>query len=378
MAGKSTLIFTHSADIHAFAVERVLEIIGGAPSVIITSKLTKDVPLSVKYDQSRTDIRIGEFEGSLEDVRSTWNRRFSKLFMMPADLHPADINFVRNNAQTTLAGVSRLLDDRFPVNPTASARIHSNKLVQLQAARAVGLRTPKTLVSNNYDDIEAFMSSVGEVCMKSFYSHGWKTDAGPRHALNVRLSKDHNYDRRSFEISSNIYQEYVTKKAEYRVVMFADFASCVRIDSHSLNGQSAIDWRSSPEYLSTLMPFELPRSVLGALRQVLAKLGLRFGAFDLAETTDGEFVFFEVNEQGQWLWQDLHCPGCRILQPFSEYLFQADDGFRWDSRRFSDELSAENICREMGVDPRFREEEIEGFPDEAVHVSDEREAAVSG
>ena len=31
-------------------------------------------------------------------------------------------------------------------------------------------------------------------------------------------------------------------------------------------------------------------------------LGLTFGAVDLVETPDHDFVFLEVNPNGQWLW----------------------------------------------------------------------------
>jgi glutathione synthase/RimK-type ligase-like ATP-grasp enzyme len=34
----------------------------------------------------------------------------------------------------------------------------------------------------------------------------------------------------------------------------------------------------------------------------MESLGLTFGAIDLIQKPDGEFVFLEVNPNGQWLW----------------------------------------------------------------------------
>jgi glutathione synthase/RimK-type ligase-like ATP-grasp enzyme len=39
--------------------------------------------------------------------------------------------------------------------------------------------------------------------------------------------------------------------------------------------------------------------------QLVDRLGLCFGAIDLALTPDGRYVFFEVNPNGQYLWIEL-------------------------------------------------------------------------
>lgn len=124
-------------------------------------------------------------------------------------------------------------------------------------------------------------------------------------------------------------------------------------------------------------PCDLPDEVIRSLRRVLSMLGLRFGAFDIAETADGEYVFFEVNEAGQWLWQEIHCPECRILQPFCEFLLNASDNFYWDPSRNSIEYSAAEVCRYLEGDPRYNDQSSEKFPDEEVRVSDEREHFVA-
>lgn len=98
---------------------------------------------------------------------------------------------------------------------------------------------------------------------------------------------------------------------------------------------------------------------------------------DLAQTDDGEFVFFEVNEAGQWLWQELHCPDCALLEPFSLYLASADDAFEWDESTRRWEFSAPEICSRLETDPRLQATNIAGFPDEGVHVSDERTTLAS-
>lgn len=376
MAENCVLIFAKGADTHCYAVEAAINMLGGTAFAINTDRLGSGSPVSVDYSSCATTLKVGGFEGPPGNVCSSWNRRLSQMFMLPPNLHPADVSFVRADLRSTLMGILGLLDERFPVNPIAAARIQSNKLKQLEVARRAGFRIPKTLISNDFEDIRSFMGVVGHVCMKPYDTHGWKTDKGPVQALTVRLDENDVFDREAFEVSPHIFQEYIDKVAEYRVVLFGGFSSCVRIDSTTLADQAKIDWRSSPAYLSTVRPSYLPESVLGALRQILAKLGLRFGVFDLAETADGKFVFFEVNQQGQWLWQEWQCPDQPILQPFGEYLLQARDDYRWDPAHRSDEFAAADVCRALDSDPRFREQDVGGIPDEVVHVSDERQSTI--
>lgn len=58
-------------------------------------------------------------------------------------------------------------------------------------------------------------------------------------------------------------------------------------------------------------------------------LGIATGSFDFAVTRQGEHVFFEVNEQGQFLWMEDRYPGLPVLQVFSEFLLSGDKHFEW-------------------------------------------------
>jgi len=51
--------------------------------------------------------------------------------------------------------------------------------------------------------------------------------------------------------------------------------------------------------------FELPDEVKSSLRRVMDSFGLNFASLDMIVTPDGEFVFLELNPNGQWLWLEL-------------------------------------------------------------------------
>jgi len=49
-------------------------------------------------------------------------------------------------------------------------------------------------------------------------------------------------------------------------------------------------------------------------------LGICFGAFDLILDPNGDFIFLEVNEAGQFLWIEEICPDFLVLAAFSAFL----------------------------------------------------------
>jgi len=371
---KDIAIFAQSQDSHACAVDYVLRAMGHRPILFNTSERCNGAHFSVGYDDQAIHLRIGDFVGPLDRITSSWNRRVSKTSNLPDFTHPADRSYVQDNAHSTLMGMLRLLDRRFAVNPIATCRVHSNKLAQLEAAAASGFRIPKTIISNKYEDIDDFLGRVGEACFKSYFARGWLTDSGPVHAMTTRLRRGQNPDKEAYELMPHIYQEFIPKKAEYRLTLFGLYAAAVKIDTSRLDAAGVIDWRANPLYRNAMSHYELPAQVVDAARKVMRALGLRFGTFDIAETADGEFYFFEVNEEGQWLWVELSCPEAPLLQPFCEFLASADDNFIWSASRARADYNADAICGIIDVESSGIYKHIfdSVFPDSGSLAADER------
>jgi hypothetical protein len=76
-------------------------------------------------------------------------------------------------------------------------------------------------------------------------------------------------------------------------------ARAVRIDAAS--GQGRQDWRSDYDAL-TYAPVELPAAARAALVALHERLGLAYGAADLACDASGKIIFFETNQAGEWGW----------------------------------------------------------------------------
>jgi hypothetical protein len=371
MTPNRILILSSSKDSHGCAVDYALKVLGANPVLINTAEIASGKAISVGFDDVGNTVRIGDFQGAPKDVRSIWLRRLSKSYILPEFADPVDRKHIADNCRASLYGMLGMLNDRFPVNPLQSKVVNSLKIVQLQAAVCAGFRIPKTIVSNRYDDIASFCASVPQVCVKSYYAHGWRSEDRDLQAITSKLDDISQFDRRSYEVMPHIYQEYINKRFEHRLTIFGNYHASIRIDMSRLRGQAQVDWRSDLSYLSHVSPSNLPEEVIAKAKEVMRRCGLRFGTFDIAETSEGEYVFFEVNEAGQWLWIEAACPDVRLLQPFCEFLISADDGFLGDPHEQIGGLDAESVLGAIQEDSRYKRILDAEFPDRAEYLSEE-------
>lgn len=253
-------------------------------------------------------IDVGQCSGdSLEDTR----------------LAVSDIDiawYLREGAAQREAG-ERLIEERFADNESRAAlrsfysalgcswvnrqeTVHflaSNKLYQQQVARRCGLSIPRTLITNDPDSVADFSDPKEGLLLKSIgYTH--LDDEGRYFLYSQRFSHGELTAAPSAIRRCPIFcQEYVDKRYEHRVMAIGSRILACRIDSQA-SPLTRIDWRHYDLDNVEHVQVELPGPVQAKLLRFMSEVGLRFGAIDLIETPDGDFVFLEVNPSGQWGW----------------------------------------------------------------------------
>lgn len=351
----SILIVCEKSDIHSFAVERCLSLLGEDSHLILPQTLSGTGEINIDYRREKPVFQLGKFTGTADDVKSIYNRRLPDDYSLPEYCLEIDQPYIQRQLKMTLLGILSLLEDAFAVNPLKSVLFTSNKVIQLAVARDVGFRVPDTVIATDPALVSGFIDEVKTVCTKSLESFSWRKGTSLIRALTATVNPETSVDPLSISLNPNIYQAFVDKKCEYRLTVFGNYHAAVRIDNQIDGGVDAVDWRFSNRYLGRLSPAIMPDAVINAARAMLKRLGLRFGTFDLAETSDGEIVFFEVNESGAFLWQEEFCEGVYVLEPFARFLASADDNFHWNQEWCSPSLSLKSIIGDVsqfdGFDP---------------------------
>jgi MvdD-like protein with pre-ATP grasp domain/ribosomal protein S6-L-glutamate ligase RimK-like protein len=199
-----------------------------------------------------------------------------------------------------LRGLLLSLDCHWISHPDA-IRKAEHKLYQMRVATRVGLRLPKTLVSNSPDEVLNFFETCsGRMVVKCLYMGFIDNQQAPELILTSLVSREDLNDAQSIRLSPSIFQEYVDKNFDLRVTVVGERVFAAKIET-TLPPDTP-DWRAcSPEELRHSL-YHLPVSVERACIDLVRLLNLDFGAIDFAVDKRGEIYFLEINPNGQWAW----------------------------------------------------------------------------
>lgn len=208
---------------------------------------------------------------------------------------------LRENRATMLGGILGLRA-RWMSHPAAVWQ-SENKPYQLALAQELGLRIPRTVITNDVEAIRSAAANFGRMVVKPARTGHVVYDGAERAIFTSELLPEQLGDLIGAELSPAIYQELVPKRFDIRVTIVGGQLFAAAIDSQS-DPAALVDWRHTNNPSLPHSRKSLPENVQRNLLQLMERLQLTFAAIDLVETPDGEFVFLEVNPNGQWLWLD--------------------------------------------------------------------------
>jgi glutathione synthase/RimK-type ligase-like ATP-grasp enzyme len=306
------LVVSQPHDVHALEVVRCLERRGAEVLIFDTGRIPRDTRLSLEYTAAAAWSGVALVEGQVVDltrVRSVWWRR-----PQPFNLHPEvggaqDQTFALAETHAAVAGLWALLDADWINDPDRDEKA-GRKTWQLEVARVAGLTIPRTCVTSDPESARAFVdSSTGPVVYKAFSA----TEQLWRETRVLRLAERQLIDTVKF--APVIFQDYVPARVDLRITIVGDRIFAAEI--HSQSTSYAHDFRMDLDH-AEIAAHELPADVGAGLLRMMRRLGLVYGAVDMRQTPDGDYVFLEINPAGQWLFVEQ-----RTGQPISDALADA-------------------------------------------------------
>ena len=331
------LIPTEPDDMHAIVVKLALEKLGHQVTLIFTA----DQPIRQK-NSVFVDIEhyrwqsVDRFDAMLDhDYDVVWWRRARKPCIPKGIAHAQDYRFVvRENLLFHESFTYNMAPNAWWINSKDAANRASFKLLQLKTASECGLTIPTTLCSNDPEEIRLFIlkhAANGVI---------YKPLSGKDNPINIpSVSKITYLDLPSNQFlqrSPGIFQKEVKKQYELRVTCFGHYLVAAKLNVHK-NQQLVIE------------PFVLPDDLSIKIRAFMHELGIVFGTCDFIVTPDDEYIFLELDEQGQFLWiEDLN-PAFKMLDIFVNFLLSKSVDFKWDPNGC--EHSIERYRSRLGLGP---------------------------
>ena len=239
-------------------------------------------------------------EINLQEFTSVYFRRPNTPIFFNGELSKGENDFVRSELLFTLEGIYKLLRRVYWISPIYSIREAENKIYQIEIAKSLGFMVPSSLITNRSQIAEGFYASLNQNCIVKPIKTGLIEDE--KESKIIFTSKINHFYENSSRISTcpTYFQEFIEKQFDIRVTMVGEKAFVAMINSQQ-NIETRIDWRKGELSLQH-SEYELPKHIIKKCIRLLKTLNLKFGAIDFVLDQKGNYIFLEINPNGQWAW----------------------------------------------------------------------------
>jgi glutathione synthase/RimK-type ligase-like ATP-grasp enzyme len=315
---KHFLIIGDPADLHADYVGWALEQAGYKVGYVTASPGKPPTRCTLYLDGEVDEFGSDDWT----NAEAVWCRRVPKLPPSSRNLGEDDGFILAEQCRFTrwLIGLHEHYPIRWINRPSASFRAE-NKFLQLKGARAHGLVVPRTLVTTKPERFKAFLASEGSVVAKPLCGYAWEYASGETLAAFANVIDAETAATLSdadIARCPTMYQQRVDKIADIRMLVLGQDLLAYKIVQE---GEQHLDYRIGFFQQDHLRyePISVPASVKTSVNAFVNSLGIEFASADFALTPDGEFVFLDLNPNGQWLFLESGCPADRVGARFCSF-----------------------------------------------------------
>lgn len=235
----------------------------------------------------------------LDDVTAIYYRRPGR-FVFSSEIPDLYLSWCEGQARYGFWGVVESLPARWVNHPRAVASAEY-KPRQLAWANTCGLAIPPTLVSNDPDEVASFAESVGgDIVTKPLYARMPRDEHGRLMGLTYTATVPRQRWRdESIRTTAHLFQQRLPSAWHIRLTVVGEHMFATEI--HQPEG-AHLDWRHDRDAVSDLRPCPVPPEICRGVTALLRHAGLLYGALDFIVTPSGEWIFLELNPNGQWAW----------------------------------------------------------------------------
>lgn len=265
----------------------------------------EDFPVTLRISSQLTPNHkswLVDFSGvSLEKIRSVYYRPHKEPRSSPKIKNPRERNLIIEQSQLLVEWLEDMFKCFWLNSPRAINKARS-KALQLSIAANIGFQIPDTLITNNPKSARDFYRKHSGNIISKLLQATPATRELPGFIFTKRLTREDMKLINQVKYSPVLFQEYIEKKYEIRATVVGRKVFAAKIDSQAMVN-TVNDWRQyefgkPPPHKSIRLPMEIEDRLIG----MNEKLAIKFGAYDLIYTPKGEYVFLEVNANGQWGW----------------------------------------------------------------------------
>ncbi len=316
---KHVLILTHEGDPHSKSVCEYFDQEGIDYFEVLTDKLIDNYNLTFNLSKEVFIISNSERQIELNEDWSIWNRRVMDP-EIPSCLRGELERIILTETERTWQALLFTHPGRVVNRPQANFNAN-NKIDQLLFAKKYGngIKVPQTILTNNPGEFKKFYAGLPKVSFKLLKAPIVQKNNGEYLTCYNNIVTDEQAKKAELiKNNPSLFQEYIEKEYELRITSLENKVVAIKIDSQN-SELSKVDFRRYDFKKVTYEQIDIPNNVKKFCTDMMKHYGLLFGEFDFIKNKKGEYVFLEINPNGQWLWLELKS-GYKLTKDVAENL----------------------------------------------------------
>jgi hypothetical protein len=260
----------------------------------------------LSFDVKIPRLRIGHLEITSSDIYNVWLRRPGEI-SIPIGFEPGERRHISAEWAEAVNGfLAHIPVERWVNHPAANA-LASHKMEQLSRAGEFGLIVPDTLVTQDAELFKRFFDAHGGDVITKPLASGYieRSNGSDEIIYTSQVQSCDNEALCLLAVCPTLVQSRIKKSVDVRVCVVDDCLTAVAISMFDASGAPELDVRIDNMKNAAYNPILVPPDERCHILALVRSYGLRFAAVDLAVDEDGNWVFFEINPNGQWAWLDI-------------------------------------------------------------------------
>lgn len=316
------LIITHSEENEC--VENVSQALAAQDAEVLrfdTDHYPTKTWLTTDYTDSVQNNYLETEKGQvdLSEITACWYRRLRVGKNIPKEMEEQFRKPSVEESRRSFLGVLNSLGV-FQIDPYFNVKKAEVKQLQLKVATNLGLKIPKTCITNNPAAVRKFYTQCPQGIITKMQTAFSIYKEGIENVVFTNLVEESMLDELDgLEYCPMTFQEIIHKQLELRVTIVGDQVFSAAIDSQKSDA-AKLDWRKDGlGMINDWEDYSLPETIKDKLLKLMDYFQLNYGAIDLILHPDGTYYFLEINPSGEYMWLEQN-PGHRISEHLAEVL----------------------------------------------------------
>lgn len=186
----------------------------------------------------------------------------------------------------------------------ANAISSQNKIIFFNLAENLGINTPRSLITNNKEEIQAFLNSGEDILIKTMHQI-YLEYSGKQTMMLVKKVNASQFDIFETEGECPVFlQHAVNKKYDIRVIIIGEEIFACKIDA-SQSDYGRIDWRAYDLPKTKHSIYVINGEIKLKLLELMKNYHLDYACLDLCKDYEDNYWLLDVNPFGKYMWIEL-------------------------------------------------------------------------